>query len=147
VTDAHETLEVIVGRSSATAATRMAMATRSPSLALEYPDSDMEQEIVATLFAEEEEEGDHQDEMVNPLSFVSSVLTLRRTRWWRWKRNCGRGRRAMSFSIGMLVRHCHRAVSLLVFVHVVHTLMCRFAEPRGRREEEERASVRRDPRG
>ena len=63
------------------------MATRSPSLALEYPDSDMEQEIVATLFAEEEEEGDHQDEMVNPLSFVSSVLTLRRTRWWRWKRN------------------------------------------------------------
>jgi len=39
----------------------MAMAMRSPSPALQYPDSDAEQEGVTTLFADAD---DHEDEMV-----------------------------------------------------------------------------------
>ena len=44
----------------------MAMAIRSPSVGLGYPDSDVEQEIVAILFGEEDaEDEEHQDEMAS----------------------------------------------------------------------------------
>jgi len=125
----------------------MAMAIRSPSVGLEYPDSDMEQEIVAILFGEQDrEDGEHQDEMASLIcEFVVDAVC--RKRWWRWKRTCARGRRGRSFSIGTSVHHCHRAVSLLVFVPVVRVLMDRFSKPTGSREEEERAGLPRDPRG
>jgi hypothetical protein len=52
----------------------MAMAMRSPSPALQYAESDAEQENGATVFANNDDEDDHQDEMVVEHSRIWSDL-------------------------------------------------------------------------
>jgi hypothetical protein len=51
-------------RSAARRQSNMGMAMRSPSPALQYPDSDAEQENDATVFANDGDDEDQQDQMV-----------------------------------------------------------------------------------